>query len=170
MPNIDLLVIYWHLVNSVMKVRRKGARKLSSFVRHSTPIKIISVPFWQTATGGLILLVIAICQQQQFAFAAPPVYTSVRHQMPQRVYVPVVASTIPLAILSDPSLATRSSMQGSLFARPDENVKRAPQNDALAVAAIMNDAHNAIRRTARHIRVHRISDVNAMDRAINSRA
>lgn len=61
-------------------------------------------------------------------------------------------------------------MQGSLFARPYENVKRAPQNDAQAIAAVFGNGGSGgelSRRTARHIRVHRISDVNAMDRAIN---
>lgn len=90
-----------------------------------------------------------------------------RHQVPSRDNVPVVASALPLAFLSDPSLATRTSMQGSLFARPYENVKRAPQNDAQAVAAVVGELPES-RRTARHIRVHRIADVDAMDRAINS--
>lgn len=112
---------------------------------------------------------IAVCRQPEFAFASPAVYTSVRHQMPSRKYVPVVASAVPLAILSDPSLATRPSMQGSLFARPYENVRYAPQNDAQAVAAIVGGSPGK-RRKARHIRVHRIADVNAMDRAINSNA
>lgn len=111
---------------------------------------------------------IATCQRQQFAFALPVVYTSVRHQIPSRQHVPVVASALPLAFLSDPSLATRTSQQGSLFARPYENVKYAPQNDAHAVAAVVGGGELDSRRTARHIRVHRISDVNAMDRAINS--
>lgn len=107
---------------------------------------------------------IVTCQQQHIALGSPvPDYTSVRHQMPQRRFMPVVASALPFAILSDPSLATRTSMQGSLFARPDENVKRAPQNDARAVATVAG-----VRRTARHITLHRINDVNAMDRAINS--
>lgn len=108
-----------------------------------------------------------MCQRQQFAFASPVVYTSVRHQMPSRQHIPVVASALPLAFLSNPSLATRTSRQGSLFARPYENVKYAPQNDAHAVAAVVG-GESSSRRTARHIRVHRISDVNAMDRAINS--
>lgn len=111
----------------------------------------------------------AMCQQLEFAFASPAVYTSVRHQMPGREYVPVVASAVPLAILSDPSLATRPSTQGSLFARPYDNVKYAPQNDAQAVAAVVGGL-SGTRRTARHIRIHRIADVNAMDRAINSNA
>lgn len=151
----------------IMKVKKKrkkrNAERKATVIRHSTPIKIISALFWQTATD-IILLVIATCQYQKLAFALPPVYTSVRHQVPSRESVPVVASSLPLAILSDPSLATRTSMQGSIFASPYENVKRSPQNDAQIVAAV----GGSTRRTARHIRVYRLTNANAMDRAISS--
>lgn len=116
---------------------------------------------------------IVMCQlhhQQSFTSATPAVYASVRYQVATEERKPVVASSMPFAILSDPSLATRASSQGSLFARPSDHVKQAPQNDIEALAAFSRDDSDVAlssRRAARHIRIHRIADVNVMDQAIN---
>lgn len=66
----------------------------------------------------------------KFAYALPNAYySSVRHQLPEKQKVFVVGSDLPLAILSNPTIATQPSMQGSIFARPYENMKHSPQYD-----------------------------------------
>lgn len=50
--------------------------------------------------------------------------------MAQPSKILMVGSSMPLAILMNPALATQPSMQGSIFARPYQNMKHSPQNDA----------------------------------------